>query len=148
MRCALAVERRIHRCLTMHPQAHTPSAVLEMFVRFVHGAQLEAAVSLYETTAAMVEKPGRVARGEHEIRDALRSLIESGVQLSIDVTRVVQASDIAFVGSAWSVSRMADGSRTELARGQGTDVMRRQGDGTWRFVIDNPYGAALGESRP
>ena len=119
-----------------------------MFVRFVHGAQLEAAVSLYETTAAMVEKPGRVARGEHELRDALRSLIESGVQLSIDVTRVVQASDIAFVGSAWSVSRMADGSRTELARGQGTDVMRRQGDGTWRLVIDNPYGAALGESRP
>ena len=28
------------------------------------------------------------------------------------------------------------------------DVMRRQGDGTWRFVIDNPYGAALGESLP
>jgi ketosteroid isomerase-like protein len=103
-------------------------------------------VSLYEATAVMVEKPGRIAQGEGEIRDSLRALIESGVQLTIGVTQVVQASDIAFVVSAWSVSRRADGARREIARGQGTDVMRRQGDGTWRFVIDNPYGAALGGS--
>jgi hypothetical protein len=67
--------------MSVHPEAHTPSAVLDLFVRFVHGAQLAAAVSLYEASAAMVEKPGRIACGETGIRDALRSLIESGVEL-------------------------------------------------------------------
>lgn len=132
--------------MSMHPAARTPSAVLDLFVRFVHEAQLDAALSLYEATAAMVAKPGRIACGEIEIRRALESLIESGVQLTIAVTQEVHASDIAFVVSAWSVSRTADGARTEIARGQGTDVMRRQGDGTWRFVIDNPYGAGLSGS--
>ena len=37
----------------------TPSAVLDLFVRFVHGAQLDAALSLYEPGAVMIEKPDR-----------------------------------------------------------------------------------------
>lgn len=128
----------------MHPCAHTPPAVLDLFVRFVHEARLDAALSLYEPTAAMVEKPGRVARGETEIRVALRSLIDSGVTLAIEVTQVIPAADIAFVVSAWSVAaRGADGMAAKVARGEGTDVMRRQPDGSWRFVIDNPYGAAV-----
>lgn len=127
----------------MHALAHTPNAVLDLFVQSIHEGHLDAALSLYEPDAAMVEKPGRIATGQDEIRTALRSLIDASVHLAIDVTQVVLASDIAFVVSAWSVSRQVAGSRAEIARGQGTDVMRRQGDGTWRFVIDNPYGAAL-----
>ena len=127
----------------MHPCAHTPSAVLDLFVRFVREAQLEGALSLYEPGAAMVEKPGKVASGEAEIRTALQTLIDSGVTLAIEVTQVIHASDLAFVVSAWSVAaRDAGGMATEVARGEGTDVMRRQPDGSWRFVIDNPYGAA------
>jgi hypothetical protein len=28
--------------------------------------------------------------------------------------------------------------------GQTSDVLRKQVDGIWRFVIDNPYGSAHG----
>lgn len=122
----------------------TPSAVLDLFVGFVHEAQLDAALSLYEPGAVMIEKPGRTARGTDEIRAALRSLIDSRVRLSIRVSQVIQAGDIAFVVSAWSVAAPGDeAAGAELARGEGTDVMRCQPDGSWRFVIDNPYGAAV-----
>ena len=122
----------------------TPSAVLDLFVRFVHGAQLDAALSLYEPGAVMIEKPDRVARGSDEIRAALSSLIESRVTLSIQASQVIQAGDIALVVSAWSVAAPGDETASaELARGAGTDVMRCQPDGSWRFLIDNPYGAAV-----
>ena len=126
----------------------TPAAVLEHFVRFVHAARLEDAVCLYEPEATMVEKPGRLARGEAEIRAALASLIASAVRLRIDVTQVVFASDIAFVASSWSVAPMEGGTAVVVASGEGTDVMRRQADGNWKFVIDNPYGAALATAAP
>jgi hypothetical protein len=32
-----------------------------------------------------------------------------------------------------------DGEPVQLAA-RNADVLRRQGDGTWRFVIDNPWG--------
>jgi ketosteroid isomerase-like protein len=35
-----------------------------------------------------------------------------------------------------------DGERI-LQDGTATDVMRRQSDGTWRYVIDNPGGIEL-----
>jgi ketosteroid isomerase-like protein len=35
------------------------------------------------------------------------------------------------------------GVEVEMAA-QTSDVLRRQDDGTWRFVIDNPYGSAHG----
>jgi ketosteroid isomerase-like protein len=92
----------------------------------------------------MIEKPDRVARGNNEIRAALRSLIESRVTLSIQVSQVIQANNIAFVVSAWSVSASGgEAASAELARGAGTDVMRCQPDGSWRFLIDNPYGTAV-----
>lgn len=34
-----------------------------------------------------------------------------------------------------------DGKRT-CSSARGTEVVRRQADGTWRFVIDNPTGTA------
>ena len=128
--------------MTLPP--HSPSAVLELFVRFVDEARLDAALSLYEPDAVMVEKPGRMARGSAEIRAALAALIDSGVHLAIEVTQVIPASDLAFVVSAWSVAApAAAGGAHVVAQGEGTDVMRRQPDGSWRFVLDNPYGAAV-----
>jgi uncharacterized protein (TIGR02246 family) len=122
----------------------TPAAVLDLFVRFVHEGRLEAALSLYEPDAVMVEKPGRMARGTGEIRRALQSLIDSRVALAIEVMQAITASDITFVVSAWSVAATAtDGTANPVARGEGTDVMRRQSDGSWRFLVDNPYGTAL-----
>jgi ketosteroid isomerase-like protein len=34
----------------------------------------------------------------------------------------------------------ADGEPVEMS-GQGQEVVRLQSDGTWKFVIDNPWGA-------
>jgi ketosteroid isomerase-like protein len=56
------------------------------------------------------------------------------------VTRVLQASDLALVVGTWSFTGTApDGEAVKLT-GHNADVLRRQADGSWRFVIDNPWG--------
>jgi ketosteroid isomerase-like protein len=54
--------------------------------------------------------------------------------------RVVAAGEIALVCGRWTMQATGpDGHPIQLA-GHFTDVVRRQADGRWLFVIDNPYG--------
>jgi len=60
--------------------------------------------------------------------------------LDLRVTRVLEAGGLALVAGNWSFTGTApDGSAVNLT-GHNADVLRRQPDGTWRFVIDNPWG--------
>lgn len=62
--------------------------------------------------------------------------------LDLKVTRVLQASDLALVVGVWSFEGTgSEGGPVKLS-GHSADVLRRQADGSWRFVIDNPWGTA------
>jgi ketosteroid isomerase-like protein len=60
--------------------------------------------------------------------------------LDLKVTRVLEAGGLALVAGVWSFTGTGpDGAPVRLT-GHNADVLRRQGDGSWRFVIDNPWG--------
>jgi ketosteroid isomerase-like protein len=60
--------------------------------------------------------------------------------LDLKVKRVLQASDLALVATEWSFSGTGpDGNPVNMAT-KSADVLRHQADGTWRFVVDNPWG--------
>jgi ketosteroid isomerase-like protein len=60
--------------------------------------------------------------------------------LDLKVTRILQASDLALVITTWSFTGTGpDGKPVKLAA-RSADVLRRQADGSWRIVIDNPRG--------
>ena len=61
-------------------------------------------------------------------------------ELDIEVTRVLEVDDLALVIGVWSFDGTGpDGGPVHL-EARNADVLRRQEDGTWRFVIDNPWG--------
>ena len=52
---------------------------------------------------------------------------------------ILQVDDLALVIGVWSFTGTRDGEAVRLSA-RNADVLRRQPDGTWRFVIDNPWG--------
>jgi ketosteroid isomerase-like protein len=61
-------------------------------------------------------------------------------KLESKIKRVFQTSNLALVISEWSFSGIGpDGNPVNLAS-TATDVLRQQPDGTWRVIIDNPWG--------
>jgi ketosteroid isomerase-like protein len=60
--------------------------------------------------------------------------------LDLKVTRVLEASDMALVAGVWSFAGTAPNGEPVNLTGRNADVLRRQSDGSWRFVIDNPWG--------
>lgn len=118
----------------------TPERVLEAIVDGINTGDLDALVPLYESEAAFATRPGSLAHGVPGVRDALAGFISMRGTLDLEVTRVLEVDDLALVTGVWSFEGTGpDGEPVRLAASN-ADVLRRQADGTWRFVIDNPWG--------
>jgi len=118
----------------------TPEQVLESIVTGINTGDLESLMPLYESNAAFATQPGSLAPGAAGIGEALNGFISMNGTLDLEVTRVLEVDDLAFVAGVWSFDGTGpDGEPVHLAASN-ADVLRRQDDGTWRFVIDNPWG--------
>ena len=98
----------------------------------------------------MVAEPGApLTAGESAIREAVTSFVSMGATFELLDTQVLDGGGLALVYSSWRLSGGSgpDGNPLDMT-GQTTDVMRRQGDGSWRFVIDNPNGVQAFATAP
>jgi uncharacterized protein (TIGR02246 family) len=118
----------------------TPERVLESIVAGINSGDLDSLMPLYESEAAFAAQPGSLAHGPAGIAEALSGFISMQGKLDLDVTRVLEVDDLALVIGVWTFNGTGpDGQPVRLAA-HNADVLRRQTDGTWRFVIDNPWG--------
>jgi ketosteroid isomerase-like protein len=118
----------------------TPEQVLESIVTGINSGDLDSLMPLYENQAAFASQPGSLAHGAPGIGEALTGFISMNGTLDLEVTRVLEAGGLALVLGVWTFNGTGpDGEPVRLAA-RNADVLRRQADGTWRFVIDNPWG--------
>jgi uncharacterized protein (TIGR02246 family) len=118
----------------------TPEQVLESIVTGINSGDLESLMPLYENDAAFVPQPGTLAHGAPGVGESLNAFISMNGELDLEVTRVLEVDDLALVVGVWSFEGTGpDGEPVKLAA-KNADVLRRQSDGSWRFVIDNPWG--------
>ena len=124
----------------MSKKEMTPEQVLNSVVEGINTGNLDSLMMLYETDACFASQPGQLAKSPETIRQSLRSFIDMKDKLDLKVKRVLQTSDVALVTTEWSFSGTGpDGKPVNMAA-KSADVLRQQADGTWRFVIDNPWG--------
>jgi len=122
--------------------ATAPEQAHELFVEYFNAANLDALVSLYEPNATLVPFPGEPVSGHAAIREVLGGFLGLRCRMELKIDKIFRADDVALIFSSWSLKGIAaDGKPLELT-GQTSDVVRHQPDNTWRFVIDNPRGAA------
>jgi ketosteroid isomerase-like protein len=118
----------------------TPVQVLESIVTGINSGNLDSLMPLYESEAAFATQPGSLALGAHGIREALNGFISLDGTLDLEVTRVLEVDDLALVIGVWSFDGTGRDGEPVRLEAKNADVLRRQTDGTWRFVIDNPWG--------
>jgi ketosteroid isomerase-like protein len=85
---------------------------------------------------------GTVVRGRDEIRAVSAGIFALEPRASIEVMGKVQGEGLALAQARWSIDGVdPDGNPVELA-GRGTIVSRRQPDGRWLIVLENPVSPA------
>jgi ketosteroid isomerase-like protein len=118
----------------------SPEQVLESIVTGINSGDLESLMPLYENEAAFAVEPGSLAPGHAGIREALTGFISMNGTLDLEVTRVLEVDDLALVIGVWSFDGTGPDGEPVHLEARNADVLRRQPDGSWRFVIDNPWG--------
>jgi ketosteroid isomerase-like protein len=118
--------------------AREPAEASMLFERYFADGDLEGLMSLYEEDAVF-PTPHGTSTGHGEIRATLKAYLDSGAKLVFGESLVFAAGDLALIHTPWTM-RMPDGSTPE---GATAEVVRRQSDGRWKFIIDNPDGTAL-----
>ena len=117
----------------------TPEEVLNSVTEGINAGDLDSLMTLYEPLACFASQPGQLAKSPDGIRESLRGFIDMNGKLDLKVKRVLRASDLALVTTEWSFSGTgSNGKRVDITA-KSADVLRQQPDGTWRFVIDNPW---------
>jgi ketosteroid isomerase-like protein len=98
-------------------------------------------IALYEPDSAVVSEPGgEVVSGPAALKQNLEGYLSLGGQIDLRLQRCIRSNDLAILYSGWTMTgRAPDGSAVNL-KGQTSDVVRRQEDGTWLVAIDNPFG--------
>lgn len=119
----------------------SPEQLIELFSEHINAGDVDAMAALYEPDAAFVPEPGGpVLQGLRAIREALAGFAALEPTLSGEIEKVLEADGIALVANRWTLTGTGpDGSTVDIG-GVSADVLRRQPDGTWRVLIDNPWG--------
>lgn len=120
----------------------TPEQVLAAIVEGINSGDLDGLMPLYESEAAFATEPGSLAHGASGVREALAGFITMNGTLDLEVTRVLEVDDLALVTGVWSFDGTGPDGEPVRLEASNADVLRRQADGGWRFVIDNPWGTA------
>jgi ketosteroid isomerase-like protein len=120
-----------------------PKEFLISYVEKFNAGDISSLIALYETNACFVSQPGQVVNGLKNIRQALQTFVDMKGKLETKVNGVIHTSDIALVYSEWSFNGSGSDGKPVTIAGNAIDVLRQQSDGSWRILIDDPWGSDL-----
>ena len=117
--------------------ADKPAEAVRLVCDALSDGDLEAAVALYEPSAALALAAWTSARRTEEVRAVLAELMETRLPIHVSVTREIITGDLALVFAVRSISgRTIDGSLVRLL-GDGGAVLRRSEAHGWQLVVDD-----------
>jgi len=121
--------------------ATDPEELPRLFAERASAGDLAGLVDLYEAGATFL-KPDGIAAAGAELQESLEQLLAMSPRITSRGSHAVVVGDIALMSGSWHMTFGISGDSTGFD-GSSTEVARRQGDGTWRYVIDDP-GSRIG----
>ena len=148
MRLIIIIHNRTYKQMktmnedSTYEKPRTARRVDELFQEAMNEGDLDKAMALYADNAVFVQEPGKPAlTGLENIRQALEQFQAIKPKLKVEVMQFVEADDVAFFTLKWEIKGTSpDGEDISVSSYDG-NVVKRQPDGTWKTVIDNPFHA-------
>lgn len=117
-----------------------PQEMNETFARAFNSGELKNLLALYERAGQHVRQDGAAASGS-ALQDDLQALLSlGGTMISTNVYCYV-VNELALLRAVWQLTTTDTVGRPFEQTGHTVEVVRRQADGRWLYIIDHPFGA-------
>jgi uncharacterized protein (TIGR02246 family) len=118
-----------------------PNHINDAFASAFNDRNMEGLAALYEPDAILcADETGTRLSGLEAIKAALQQLMQVPGKMVARNHFCIQHDDLALLRADWELVT-EDGSL--VASGSSAELVRRQSDGSWRYVIDHATGASL-----
>jgi ketosteroid isomerase-like protein len=145
-----ASENTLESALALYGPTHVqgfdrsqPEASARYFQHCIRNGDVSGALSCFDVDAIYVTEAGKCVQGHAAVRLALEAV--AGLKPALLAKRsavLITSYDIASWVDEWTLkATLPNGERLDLA-GVSSDVLKRQANGVWTYLVDNPYGAA------
>jgi uncharacterized protein (TIGR02246 family) len=118
----------------------SPEHIVEMMDKAFNEGDIERVLTFYEDRAVVVTEPGKLARGQEELRRFFEHMMASRPSASQMKTYVIEADGIALYLSRWMIISDNTLGTSVPRRFIATTVFRKQPNGEWKALIDNSFG--------
>jgi len=120
--------------------SNEPIAVVNAWGDAFDAKDLDAMMELFESEAIWVSPEGEIVKGTDGIRGVFADFLALDATFKTDEPKVHNMGDIALVHFTWVVKGKNPAGEDVEMTGRTADVLRKQGDGSWKYVIDDPFG--------
>ncbi|MET8153771.1 YybH family protein [Actinoplanes sp. NPDC049668] len=125
----------------MTTTASSPQHLMSLFAERAAAGDVDGLLALYEPDAVFEPQPGTSLRGPEQIRAALDGFAAMRPRIEyIGAGGCVIVDDIALVSNTWTMAAPLPDGGSHRDGGVSADVLRRQDDGSWLILIDQPRG--------
>jgi uncharacterized protein (TIGR02246 family) len=114
--------------------ARNPEEICRLFQKHMAEGNLEALLGIYDAEAVFLSQSGELKKGRDGLREVLTPLAAAKTKFDFSVIQIIQSGDVALMHTLWRVD-----STAQTPSMHAIEVARRQHDGTWRWIIGDPF---------
>jgi uncharacterized protein (TIGR02246 family) len=115
-------------------------STIEQMTAAFHKGDIDGILKTYEAGAVVLGEPGAPVRGEAGLRAMFAGFIAAKAHFTFHSHEVIEAGDIALHLTPWTMTGVTPDGTAMTSAGLSIAVLRRQADGRWLMVIDDPFG--------
>lgn len=117
-------------------------AILGMTESF-HKKDIDGVMASYEVNAVIAFEPGKPVSDVHAIREGFNGFFAVNPKFTYSGHEVFVSGDLAIHFAPWSMTGKTPDGKEVRQQGLSVAVLRKQPDGKWLMVFDNPFGQHL-----
>ena len=118
-------------------------AAVQTMTEALHDGNIDGVMSSYEPGAAVMFEPGKSITDPAVLTRMFQGAFTLNPRFTYSGHEVFVAGDIAVHFAPWTMKGTTPDGQPAEQNGLSVAVLRKQADGNWLMVIDNPHGGAL-----